>query len=93
MKLIWTTKFWCSACNKDVPGRVYSPIGDRDDLSEEEKNEAVEWLQHYHARDVHTNCHLCGRNIKPHEEFDILWNEQESVWKNICLECGKKNVK
>ena len=88
MKLLWTSTFQCQSCNKSYKLNFFTK-SDRTELSDHEKRERLEWKKYEHFRDYHTDCFLCGRNIKPGEINDAIWDGV--MWKEICLEYALKN--
>ncbi|MFQ5964567.1 MAG: hypothetical protein ACE5KZ_09810 [Candidatus Scalinduaceae bacterium] len=83
MKLIWQKNFCCYGCEKTVRGRIYSTT--IKELTESEKEKALEHLKHKHKLDKHLFCSRCGKQILCHEIEDVIWIENE--WKDLCKEC------
>lgn len=75
-KIIFTTKFDCELCKKNINGYVY---GDNDfDLSAQDKTEAVDWLRHYHWIDNHRVCAICGQLVKS-GNLELLINDGKTA--------------
>jgi hypothetical protein len=85
MRVIWTAKFWCEACQKEVHRPLYSN-SDCDELPDMDKGNALEILRNYHNLDHHTVCWRCGEHI-PRQEIEIFWVEDN--WKDICATCAE----
>lgn len=62
-KIIYTTKFFCRFCKKEIPVSVYGDMGSTFPESDQEKEEALEWGKHYHWIDNHRRCAICGEKV------------------------------
>lgn len=60
-KVIYTEKFRCELCLKEIVMPVY---GDSiANFTSEEKLECVDWCRHFHWIDFHRTCAICGEIV------------------------------
>lgn len=64
-QIIYTSKFYCELCKKDLPIQLY---GDHDSsFTASDEPELIDWAKHYHWIDYHRVCAICGKLVLPGE--------------------------
>jgi len=69
MKIVFTGKFYCKICKKEISIPV---CGDEDFIVDNEtEREVKEWGEHYHWIGNHQKCALCGKLVQG-EDLELL---------------------
>jgi len=64
-KIVYTGKFVCELCNKEIVLPVYGDLGVT--FTPEEELECIDWIRHYHWIDFHRICAICGKIVRTGE--------------------------
>lgn len=73
MNIIFTSKFYCNYCKKNIYLHVYGENKiDKSDI--EYQKQAQKWGEHYHWIDRHRRCAICGELIA-NKKLDLLVND------------------
>lgn len=64
-KVIYTGKFICELCNKEIAMPVYGDSAST--FTPQEKLECVDWCRHFHWIDFHRACAICGKIVRSGE--------------------------
>ena len=85
--VIYTTKFYCELCHKDIPTSLY---GDSDSsFTAKDESELIEWARHYHWIDFHRICAVCGKIVQSGQLELALNNGLINIHKNYTDEYQK----
>ena len=85
--IIYTTKFYCELCHKEIMMPVYGDAAPPF-TSEEQKN-FVDWCRHYHWIDFHRVCGICGQIVHSGQLELALNNGLINIHKNYTDEYQK----
>lgn len=61
-QIIYTSKFYCELCQKDVPISLYGSSDST--FSSNDESELIEWARHFHWIDNHRVCAICGKLVR-----------------------------
>jgi len=70
--IIYTTKYYCELCKKELVVNLY---GERDSsFTSNDEPELIEWAKHFHWIDNHRVCAICGELVIS-EDLDMAIND------------------
>jgi len=72
-RIIFTSKFYCELCKKELPIQLYGDINSS--FTPEDEPELIDWTRHFHWTDNHRVCAICGELVKS-GSLEVMINEK-----------------
>jgi len=85
-KIIFSSKFFCKYCNKDILFNVWGDEFTVVDDNYQHEEEAKDWIEHYHWIDNHRRCAKCGEIVEG-RDLNLIENDGSIILdKRYCKE-------